>query len=418
MNQPVARRTGRWTGVGLALGTGLLLRVLWVIVCPNEPFSDQSIYEQGAIAIARGSGFVGPTGEPIGSWPVGYPAILSLAYRVSGTDPVVAFGVNTVLSWATLVATAVLAWQWFDQRSAVLALWLVALNPTLILYTTCIASENAFIPGVVFVLAAATRSARTAGLQGALWAGATGALIGIVSYVRATIVIVALVVPVIYALHGLSRRVGLQRTAIAAVIAGLVILPGAFRNQEAFGKFQPFSLNGGSNLWMGNHEGTDGGYAPMPDRMTALPLAEMERQAKAEAMEFISADPLRYLALSLRRAVATMKSDTIAVVWNKIGIERRFGKRAELPLKLLTTGAHLALWGLALAGLAVEIRRRWAVRRWRLSAPVTMTVSALLLLAVPFVFIVSGNRYHLPLIPLAALLAASFVAGVVRARGA
>ena len=285
--------------------------------------------------------------------------------------------------------------------------WLAALNPTLVMYTTCIASENAFMPGVAGFLLVSSLSARASGLGGSVaLSAAAGVAGGIVGYIRATIAMVGAVVPVVMLRYTRNLRRSILLTGTVAVFAGLTLAPWAMRNHAEFGVFHPFSLNGSSNLWMGNHEGTTGGYAPLPAHVVVLPLTEREEVLGREAREFILGDPLRYLRLSAHRLLVTMRSDTIAVTWNSPGIGN---PPLETALKVLTTGFHYALWAVVLASVAWAVRGMVRVKFKTIPWDDVICWVALVSLIFPAVFIVSGNRYHLPLIPMASILACSFI---------
>ena len=375
----------------------VILRLGWVAVCPNEPVSDQFIYHVSAERIVSGAGFVDDSGGPQGFWPVGYPAMLAACYALAGVDLRVAFALNLVLGVLLVWGVHALARRLGLRREADLAALLAAVHPTLVMYTTVIASENAFLAGVAWMAALLVQAGERRS-----WArvAVCGVGVGLLTYVRPT----AVLLPAVYVLSALRSHAGWGRmvggAALIGVLAFLVLVPWGVRNLEAFGSFNVLSSNGGSNLWMGNHDGTEGGYEALPPEVAGMNYGERDHYLGDIAKRFILDDPLRYGGLCLERIVMTLRSDTIATVWNRVGIERTFGDGAERVLKLVTTGVHYLLWLVALAGLVKPARRAGtggaAVILWTLVA----------LLAVPFVFIVGGNRYHLPLIPVLLVLAA------------
>jgi hypothetical protein len=97
--------------------------------------------------------------------------------------------------------------------------------------------------------------------------------------------------------------------------------------------------------------------------------------------------------LCLRRVAVSLASDTSSVVWNETGIVKALGPRWLPGLKLLCTVVHWLLLITAGAALALALRRRDFGRS-------DLVIGALILLsAVPFIFVVGGNRYMLPMIP-------------------
>lgn len=407
----LSRALGALDGVSVAvpLTLGLCLRVLWIVMCPNEPISDQTIYHIHAVDLAQGKGYVDAMGQPTAYWPVGYSAFLAMFYAVLGPVPSSGFVANLCLAGLTLWGIWELGKAWFERRVAMLGLWWLALHPTLIIFTTCLASENAFIPGTIWFAVLASRAAGASGGSVFAWVAATGVVAALTGYVRPTIALLSPLALVVGFGAGLRWPAVAWRTLLIGLFAAAALLPWTLRNHEHFGEYQPFSFNGKSNLWMGNHPGADGGYVPAPKEVEALVLPERERVLGERAKQFIFEDPLRYLGLCVRRTVDTLKTDTVAVVWNRAGIEAHLGARAETPLKALTTAHHwfvllVAAWGVG-RGVASSLRHK----RLQLAPGELFSLTAVVLLALPFVLIVSGNRYHLPLIPFVVLLAAQAV---------
>ena len=95
-----------------------------------------------------------------------------------------------------------------------------------------------------------------------------------------------------------------------------------------------------------------------------------------------------------------MRSDTIAPTWDRVGITRRFGRRTIAPLKVACSLWH---WGL-LVGLAATL---WRTGRRHFTKGDLELAWAAALTAAPFVLIVGGNRYVLPLMLVVCVWAAS-----------
>jgi hypothetical protein len=95
----------------------------------------------------------------------------------------------------------------------------------------------------------------------------------------------------------------------------------------------------------------------------------------------------------VRRAVNTLKGDTVGVVWNSNGITTRFGEGMIVPFKLLCTAVHYLIMIGFVVSLVAGLWRR-DLRREKV-----FLGGVILLMAVPFVFIVVGSRYHLCMMP-------------------
>jgi len=391
----------RW-GLHGPILVGLILKVLWVVFCPNLPSSDQAIYHHGAINILAGNGFVTVDGSPEAFWPAGYSAILVPFYWAIGPVPFAASVANLFLSLATSIGAALLIGDLWGRRASEIGSWILALHPSLILYTTCTASENAFLVGTVWFALAALRAG--AGKKAWGWLVVASIAFSLTLHVRGTILLLLPLAPVVFLLQARPWRTFVSRGLVFILVSGLLMIPWSLRNQEEFGKFTPLSLNGSSNLWMGNHEGATGGYAPLPAKVDDLPIVEREKLLGDEAKAFILDDPVRYLGLCIRRTFDTLKTDTIGVVWNAEALRVRGLAFMVLPLKALSTFVHWLLLSLACYFMVRLFNRPvlneaartsdgyWTGSYW-------VSLFALVALALPFVMIVSGNRYHLPLIP-------------------
>jgi 4-amino-4-deoxy-L-arabinose transferase-like glycosyltransferase len=386
-------------GLGPILLLGFALRVIWVLLCPNEPTSDQGIYHFAATELAAGHGYVDESGEPANFWPVGYSAILAPAYAVFGARPTTAFAVNLWLWMLAIAGTYRLGRECFGENAGRLAALIVAVHPTFVLHTTMFASETPFcagLPWALWLLLQAMRDDERAGR----YAIASGLLIGLLVYVRPP-ALLFLACPLAF---GLIARAPLarvaQRFAFVLVAAFLVLLPWGIRNQAAFGQFSIMSFNGGSNLWMGNNPESDGSYMPMPAELDHLSQRERDAVLKDRAIDFIVSHPGEYAMLTLRRVVVSLRSDTIAGEWNAIGLTKRFGERGVLAAKLICTAAHWALLLGCLFGLLIFPGGPYE----RIDLELLVVAA---MIAVPFVLIVGGNRYMVPILPVLSIWCAS-----------
>jgi len=390
----LTRAAGLKLSTIVALAT--LLRLAWLWFCPNLPISDQLVYHQAATAIANGQGFVEPGGQPHGWWPVGYSAALAPFYWLFGCEPRVGHGANLLFGIAAVVALHRLARALAGPAVAALAALVLALYPTAIVMTTVHALENLYIPVVIAALAVLVERGSGPGRRwGAVLANSV--LLGLGAYVRAPALLMLSAMPLWLVATGLTWWRAILPTLVAASVALALLVPWGLRTQQQFGTFQLVSMNGMSNLWMGNHPGSDGGYRNLPADVADLSVPERERELGARTIAYIRAEPGQYLLRCLRRCVTTLRSDTIAVSWSEPGLSARGASALAKPLKVLTSGGYYAIAALAIWSLW---RRRRVLDRGDL-----LLVAVLAILAFPFVAIVGGNRYHLPLAPFLILLA-------------
>jgi 4-amino-4-deoxy-L-arabinose transferase-like glycosyltransferase len=396
-----------------------VLRLIWFALCPNEPVSDQATYHSAASMLAAGRGFIELDGTPGNHWPVGYPAMLASCYWLFGAHYATGFALNIVISLLLVWGVAQLGSLLFGREAGLFAALLIAVHPTFVMHTTMLTSELPYLTGAIWLMFLCALMAR--GEVSLLWsAPLAGVALGLLTYVRPTAQTFVLVLPVCSLI--LRRLRWFQATlssVVVAVVALLVLLPWGLRNQRAFGVFSLTSLNGGENLWMGNNPDSDGDFMELPADAKALPLVQREHVLAERSAKFIVANPGRYLELCAKRVGHTLRSDTIAAAWNERGITRRFGAWGVVFFKVVCSTAHWILLGFSVLAGVWRGRSQWRPEDAALGF-------MLLLLSAPFVLIVGGNRYMVPVLPLLCIWAAAGVwlfasqarAGVSSAGGA
>jgi len=180
----------------------------------------------------------------------------------------------------------------------------------------------------------------------------------------------------------------------AAVLMVLLVAPWTYRNAQVMGAPAFVSMNGGANMWMGNHPGTDGQYADLPPETDDMYELERDVYLKTAAKDYIRAEPVAFVTRTLKKFVTLHANEVIFVYWNETGIERVLGKGAINPLKALGSGYWLLMIGGSLVGVVMLMRRTgfWAV--WLHPAWMFWGYFA----SVHAVIVVQ-DRYHYPSVP-------------------
>jgi hypothetical protein len=375
------------------LGAALLLRAGWAVIVPVAPVSDGHAYDVLARTLALHGVYGWEPGSPTAYWPVGTSFLYSLAYRAFGLEYRPIAALNVALGVAVVALTTAVARRWVGTRAAVAAGWLVAVWPSLVEFTTVLASELPFLVLVLAALAVWPRGESRGGAR----AIATGVLLAGASYVRPT----ALLLPAVLALLAVARErepvasVAL-RTAVVVAVMATCLAPWSIRNTRLFGRFVIVSTNAGTNTWMGNNPETTGAYMPEPE--LALNEAERDAYLGAEARRHILAAPGAFAARSAGKLVALHARESIGVTWNGRGLAERFGPAAIAALKLAGNAFWWGALASALAGaVGLALHRRWTA----LLAPAVIWGYFAALHAVTVI----QDRYHFPSIPFIAALA-------------
>jgi len=382
------------------LTVAMLLRVVWALVIPVMPVSDSHAYDTFARTLLSSGVFGWNANEPFSFWPPGTSLIYAALFRVFGADYSAIIGLNLILSAGLIVLTMRLATRFYGARCALYSGWLLALWPTLVMFTTVLASELPFLVFVTAALDVWTLPNRRALLRGVV----AGALFGCAALVRP----VAMALPVIIGVavlleHGLSKSAVFEqlRLVIPALIAmACVIAPWTLRNYELYHEVVLISTNGGVTLWMGNAPGTTGEHMDVPAWAEKLRDDKQDKALGELAKGYIVNDPAGFVWRSLRKFIWLYNHESIGVAWNEAGLLARFGESALKPLKLFTHTTWALILMTSIAGLWVLVKMRGL---WRaVCGPVVITIA---FYSVIHSAVVSQDRYHLEFAVQLALLA-------------
>jgi len=413
---------GGWGAILVAVGLGLLARVLVTIALIDQPVFrvpvlDPAVYDRWARAIAAGD--VWPR-APFHLAPL-YPYLCGLVYAIVPDGPLAVVLLQHGAGTALAAGAGAFALALAGPTAGATAAFLVAAHGPLLL------TENLLLPEVlgalllgagVWMLARAAARAPVAqrSILGA------GVALGFAALVRPT----ALVIAVALAAWLFARAPGparLRRRAAAALLLGatLAVAPITLVNRVAGGEWVLITASGGFNFYVGNHAAADGGYV-QPEGVTAAPgdrgdptgrgqaesalgralsAREVSNFWTGRALSWIRAEPGRALALFLKKN---------ALVWNRAEIPQiidraRVGEEVPLFGRLPQSGPWL-LMPLALLGLwcGLPARRESEVLRVALIAFTLATA----------LFFVT-ERYRVQAVPLLAVTAGGAAAWLARA---
>jgi len=402
----------------------LVLRVAWSVVIPVEPLSDSKAYDILAQNVVAGEGYTlnpdpaaaraaGEEVEQSAYWAVGTPAVVALLYAGFGHTYVPVVVLNILMSLAGIAVTMRLVAEWLSPRHGTTAGLALACWPGQIGFVTAIASELWFTLGVLLVLLVWTRATWPWWRRAVL----AGVLLAVSCYIRP----VAMLLPIVLLMVSWAERWLASRRpsaeagpappdgawwtpAVASLAAAIVMVglvaPWTYRNAQVMGAPAFVSMNGGANMWMGNHPGTNGRYAELPPETDGMLELERDVYLKKAARDYIRAEPAAFVTRTLKKFVTLHANEAIFVDWNEVGIERVFGKGANQPLKYVGTGYWLLIITASLTGVVVLMRGVgfWAV--WLHPAWLFWGYFA----SVHAVIVVQ-DRYHYPNVPFIAAFA-------------
>lgn len=395
---------GRW-----ALGIfviALALRLGYVAVAERPPISDEQYYDGLAQALAAGEGYTAG-GVPTAYWPVGYPAFIAVFYAVFGHHylPVLLF--QALLGAATAALLVLLGRGFASAAAARAAGLIIALAPNQVAYAARL------FPAVVSafaVVAIAVVVLKTRGFRGAFCAGV---MTGAAALVAPVMLVSA---PAAWAADSF-RRLGffrvLGRGVVVAALALVVVAPWTYRNWRVFGEFVPVSTNGGVNLWIGNNPNATGAYYYPTSRINPIFMTEGElerdRLGREFARYFIENDRAQFLLLAIPKFAYTYGADISAFQYEDIGrgvdsvvSARRFPAR-------LAQSYYALVWVGFILGL-IKARRVLFRPDAEAKTPLAALLAWPAALTVVYLIFFGGGRFHFPMLPFMAVVAALAIA--------
>jgi len=193
---------------------------------------DPSVYDLLARRLVEGRGYVGYLAQPTAYFPPGYPAVLAGAYLAFGDDLRVAWTLNAVCGALTCLFVYLTGVRLFTPRIAIVAATLLAVLPGDVLRSSLTMTEPLF----GFLVSVATFlfvrwNAAAAGLG--RWLGC-GALLGAAGLVRGVALVLPVVFAVVWAVDDGVRKAVVRTGAVVAGVT-LVLLPWMARNAAVTG---------------------------------------------------------------------------------------------------------------------------------------------------------------------------------------
>lgn len=398
----------------------LVLRLLLLVLVPQQPMSDGLWYMDRAGEMARGMGFQ-EGGRPTAFWPVGYPAALAGSMLVVGPGTFGPIALNLAGAAAILALMfrfgALLGMGALGVRIAAL---LYALYPAHIAYTGQPFSET-----VSTALLMAAFAALIAG-RGRWWslAGA-GALFGLTTLMRAQAMLfpVGALIAMAVCLKDFGWRGAVRASLPVYLGLAAVVLPWSIRNTVQMGSFIPVSTNGGIALYYGANDRATGDWyewertpiwdqtgVGIPYREHLVRQVELDQRFKVLAKNWIIDHPARWLALGARKVMLLWRKDSDGL-W---GIDSSY-PRMGLAVTAAQAVNQLYYMGLLLFGFgALSFAAPALWRRDNARAPMLLLGCMPAFVTLTAFGFTGQVRYHYPAMPFLILLAGWSIALLLR----
>ncbi len=278
----------------------------------------------------------------------------------------------------------------YTEKVARIAAWIVAAYPMLLIYPLGLGTENPFfvllLASFLFLLLSIEKPTTSHFLF-------SGLFLALTTLTRSVILPFALAA---FCLLFFMYR---QKALVALLSFAVVITPWVIRNSLLHHKLTGIETSMGYNLYLGYHPQGNGSFVfgPSLDLLTILDDAERDRIGTEKAIEFIQAQPERFVPLLFDR------------LGYFFGLEKRVlmyfysnNILGYIPRPLLLAIAAILL--LPFVFISTSATLGLSFLRWKPEHILLVLLFIVYLL--PHILILSEDRFHLALIPFIAILAA------------
>ena len=281
-----------------------------------------------------------------------------------------------------------------SERAARISASIIACYPMLLVYPLGLGTENPFF---VLLLASVFCLLSSIEKPTALHFLLSGFFLGLTALTRSVILPFA-GLAILWTWFILKQRRGAILVALAFT---LTIAPWVIRNSLLHHKLTGIETSMGYNLYLGYHPQGNGSFVfgPSLDLLTILDDAERDKVGTEKAIEFIKAQPERFIPLAINR------------LGFFFGLEKRvlmyfYGNNiiGYIPLPLLLIISTILL----LPFIIISISGAFGLAYLRGKPEHTLLCLLFIGYIAPHVFILSEDRFHLALVPYIAILAAQF----------
>jgi 4-amino-4-deoxy-L-arabinose transferase-like glycosyltransferase len=417
--EPSGRREyGALAGI---LVVALALRLAVVLLVHNVQYSDSVWYDAAAARLAA-IGEYGPK-SPSAWFPPGYPFFLASVYKVFGHAPMAGKIANVLLGTGTCAIAYALARTMFGWRVGLVAAALVAVWPNLIFHTLILDSET--LAATLFMTALWLGAISASRRSGWPLAPVLGLVLGWAMLTRPAGAILAVAIGLGWWMSYKSFSRAARAMIVPAAVAALMVLTWSARNRIRFGEWILVATNGGYNFWQANNryaDGTDSFWSRVPAGDSEFVIMRTgdefvrNRQGYRYAKAFLSDHPMHPLLMAPVKIREIYHTDTSGLYEGILN-----GTPAG--------GPGVAGWMVAHQRLVESLTYRFyftvglfAIVACVLTPPAGRTsvypLAALPILLVAFhLFFHAKDRFHVPLNPVFAVLAASLVIRLPRRHG-
>jgi 4-amino-4-deoxy-L-arabinose transferase-like glycosyltransferase len=404
--------------LALIFGLGLLVRLILLYATRDTGLMivDEQHYHTLALNLLHGHGFAWEPGNLTSIRPPLYPAFIGAVWSLTGTENLLVIRIAQIfIALANVYLLYRLGLLLFDRRVSLLAAAGLAFYPSFLAFNVFVLTEVLF----TFLLTLTVLGVAILLKTGSAWiAWGTGVGLGLAALTRSVLWPFPLVLcPFLFFATPANRQRRFWLAGLLLVGYALVVAPWAIRNTRLQGVFTMIDTMAGITLRMGNYEHTPLNRAWDP--VTLHGNKSISQDLRAEHPDAASWTEGRREKWALKKALTYMQDHpeltfqrSLIKFANFWGLERTV--IAGWQQKLYHPPQWFAVLGTVVIPLAYVVTMLFACLGIFLSPPVDRRAHLFLLLVIGFIsgmhtLAFGHERYHLPLIPLLLLYAASAV---------
>jgi 4-amino-4-deoxy-L-arabinose transferase-like glycosyltransferase len=385
--------------LALVLVVAVLIRIVVALYMGDQVtvlpgIQDQVSYDALAQSLLDGRGYsftekwypFTPANTPTAHWSFLYPVYLAGVYAVTGYHPLAARLLQGVLGGALICFLVYLIGRRVvNEDTGLVGAALAAVYGYFIYYNVALMTETFFIVLVLLTLYLSIEAKENPTLL--RWVG-LGVSLGLAVLLRQTILLFVPFLLFWLFLELRSRGIRWWQFALPLVVVLVMITPWTLRNYLVYREFLLLNSNAGYALFASNNPnlGTDWRndlvVVPVPEELNGQNEARLDRALTKRGIEFILADPERYLRLTLDKTLEFFwfwpSSDSSRIS----NLNRVLSFGLYLPFMLLGLGLSLSRWrSFVVLYLFIFIHTTihllsWPAPRYRLSVDAVLIVFA------------------------------------------
>jgi 4-amino-4-deoxy-L-arabinose transferase-like glycosyltransferase len=345
----------------LILVAAVLIRMPVALVMGDQVtelpgIQDQVSYDALARSLLAGRGYsfthnwypFTPSNTPTAHWSFLYPLYLAGIYAVTGYHPLAARLLQGAVGGALLCFLVYkIGRRVADENTGLVAAGLAAVYGYFIYYSVALMTETFSIVLVLLILYLSIElKENPAPIR---WVE-LGLALGLAALLRQTVLLFTPFLLFWLFIELRARNIRWWYFALPVVIIVLLVAPWTLRNYRVYRGFLLLNSNAGYAFYASNNPNLGTNWrnevvvVPVPEELVGKNEAEMDRALTKKALEFILADPKRYLLLTVNKTLEYIRfwpsSDSSRIS----NLNRVLSFGLYLPFMLLGLGLSVSRW--------------------------------------------------------------------------